>query len=295
MAKPITKAVVLAAGFGTRFLPASKAVAKVMFPVIDKPIIQLVVEELVKAGINDIHFVLSPFTQDIKEHFQPFPALNELLAKSGKEDQIEELRKIENMANFSFGLQQEGRHGIGKAILSAREVVGEAPFVLLFADEFYWADPPWITQLIEAYNQYPGLILGCIRTSKPEDGARYGFVTGEKISDTITKVDGLVEKPGVGKAPSDLASMSGMVFVPEIFKYFEKRDKELPPETELYHTYGIKDLIDDQFPVYALEYQNYRYFDTGDKLGYLKALVELGLESKEIGKEFKEYLQKLKL
>lgn len=295
MAKPVTKAVILAAGFGTRFLPASKAVAKVMFPVIDKPIIQLVVEELVKAGVKDIHFVLSPFTQDIKEHFQPFPALNELLAKSGKEEKIEELKKIETMANFSFGLQPRGRHGAGIAILSAQDFVGKEPFLMMFADEFYWADPPWITQLIEAYNQYPGLILGCIRTSKPEDGARYGFATGEKITEIITKVDNLVEKPGVGKAPSDLASMSGMILVPEIFSYFEKADKELPPEKELYQTFGIKALIDEGYPVYGVEYQNYRYFDTGDKLGYLKAMVEIGLESSEIGQQFRAFLKQLNL
>ncbi|MGI5826515.1 MAG: UTP--glucose-1-phosphate uridylyltransferase [Patescibacteria group bacterium] len=293
MQKPVTKAVILAAGFGTRFLPASKAVAKVMFPVIDKPIIQYVVEELVKAGINDIHFVLSPFTQDIKEHFSPFEALNELLAKSGKEDKIEELKKIENMANFSFGLQPRGRHGAGIAILSAREFVGNAPFLLMFADEFYLADPPWITQLIDAYNEFGGTILGCIRTSKPEDGARYGFAVGEKVSDKVVKVTDLIEKPGVGKAPSDLASMSGMVFVPEIFEEFEKADRELPLETELYQTYGIKALIEKGSPVYGVEYQNYRYFDTGDKLGYLKTMVELGLENKEFGDKFREYLQNL--
>lgn len=291
--KPVKKAVILAAGFGTRFLPASKAVAKVMFPVIDKPIIQYVVEELVKAGISDIHFVLSFFTQDIKEHFQSFPALNELLAKSGKEDKIKELEKIEQMANFSFGLQPRGRHGAGIAILSARDFVGDEPFLMMFADEFYWADPPWITQLIEAYNQYPGIILGCIRTENPQDGARYGFAVGEKVNDRMTKLTDLIEKPGVGKAPSDLASMSGMVFVPEIFRYFEEADKELPPEKELYQTYGIKKMIENGQPVYGVEYQNYRYFDTGDKLGYLKTTVELGLESPEIGEKLREYLKSL--
>jgi UTP--glucose-1-phosphate uridylyltransferase len=295
MQKPVTKAVVLAAGFGTRFLPASKAVAKVMFPVIDKPIIQYVVEELVKAGITDIHFVLSPFTQDIKEHFKPFEALNELLVKSGKEDKIEELKKIENMANFTFGLQKEGRHGTGKAILSAREAVGDSPFVLLFADEFYWADPPWITQIVDAYNQFGGSILGCIRTKNPEHGNRYGFATGEEVSDKVLKVKDIVEKPGVGKAPSDWATMSGMLYQPEYIAALEKADRELAPDVEMHWTYGLKELLATGRPVYGVEYQNYRYFDTGDKLGYLKTMVELGLENKEFGEKFRDYLHSLKL
>jgi len=295
MQKPVTKAVVLAAGFGTRFLPASKAVAKVMFPVIDKPIIQYVVEELVKAGISDIHFILSPFTQDIREHFEPFPALNELLAKSGKEDKIEELRRIETMARFSFGLQEKGRHGTGKAILSARNFVGTEPFVLLFADEFYWADPPWITQLLEAYQEYGGSILGCIKTKVPEHGSRYGFATGEEVNERVLRVKDIVEKPGVGQAPSEWATMSGMVYRPEFLAALEKADKQLAPEIEMHWTYGLKEMLEADEPVYGIEYQNYRYFDTGDKLGYLKTMVELGLESKEFGEEFKEYLQSLNL
>lgn len=295
MQKPVTKAVVLAAGFGTRFLPASKAVAKVMFPVVDKPIIQYVVEELVKAGISEIHFILSPFTQDIREHFEPFPALNELLAKSGKEDKIEELKKIETMANFSFGLQEKGRHGTGKAILSARNFVGTEPFVLLFADEFYWANPPWITQLLEAYNQYGGSILGCIKTTNPEHGNRYGFATGEEIGKGVLKVKDIVEKPGVGKAPSEWATMSGMVYQPEFLAALAKADQSLPPEVEMHWTYGLKELLAAGAPVYGVEYRNYRYFDTGDKLGYLKTMVELGLENEELGASLRQYLQSLNL
>lgn len=292
--RKIKKAVILAAGFGTRFLPASKAVPKVMFPVIDKPIIQIIVEEIVNAGITDITFVLSPFTQEIKKHFEEFPALNELLVKSGKESVAEELKKIENMAKFSFCSQKQGgRHGAGVAILSVKELIGNEPFIMLFADEFYFADPPWITQLIEAYDKYQGSILGCIRKSKPEDGARFGFVVGERIDEKTVKVNDLIEKPGVGKAPSDIASMSGMVFEPEIFDCFEEADRELQPGKELYQTYGIKKMIARGKPFYGVEYQNYRYFDTGDKLGYLKAMVELGMENPQFGEEFKKWLETL--
>lgn len=287
----VGKAVILAAGFGTRFLPASKAVPKVMFPVIDKPIIQVIVEEIVKAGIVDITFVLSPFTQAIRQHFTKFSSLNELLQKFGKQKELEGLKRVENQAKFSFCLQKQGkRHGAGIAILSARELVGNQPFVLLFADEFYFADPPWISQLLSAYEKYQGSILGCIKTGKPEDGARYGFVTGEKIDDQTIKVTDLVEKPGIGKAPSEIASMSGMVFMPEIFDNLKLADKELEQGKELYHTYGIKKMLAKNLPFYAVEYQNYRYFDTGDKLGYLKSLVELGLAHPQLGEEFKKWI-----
>jgi UTP--glucose-1-phosphate uridylyltransferase len=291
----VTKAVVLAAGFGTRFLPASKAVAKVMFPVIDKPIIQYIVEELVKAKITDIHFILSPFTQDVKEHFTSFPALNELLEKSGKEDKLEEIKRIESLASFSFGLQQQGRHGTGKAILSAQKMVGDSPFVLLFADEFYLADPPWISQLVQAYQQLGGSILGCIRTKVPEHGNRFGFATGEEINNHTIQVKKIVEKPGVGKAPSDWATMSGMVFQPEFFDALEKMDSELPLETEMHWTHGLNEFLKSGASVYGIEYQNYRYFDTGDKLGYLKTMVELGIENPEFGDKFKDFLKSLSI
>lgn len=285
--RQVKKAVILAAGFGTRFLPASKAVPKVMFPVIDKPIIQVIVEEVVKAGIVDITFVLSPFTQTIRQHFTKFPSLNELLQKFGKQKELEELAGIENQAKFSFCLQKQGeRYGAGVAILSAKDLIGNQPFVLLFADEFYFADPPWISQLLSAFEKHRGSILGCIRTSKPEDGARYGFVIGERIDEQTIKAADLVEKPGIGKAPSEIASMSGMVFMPEIFDNLEQADKELEQGEELYHTFGIKKMLSKNLPVFAVEYQNYRYFDTGDKLGYLKSLVELGLEHPQFGEEF---------
>jgi len=287
--RKVTKAVILAAGFGTRFLPASKAVPKVLFPVIDKPIIQIIVEEIVKAGVTDITFVLSPFTQEIRKHFEIFPALNNLLAKFNKEKELAVLKQIENMAKFSFCMQEQGaRHGAGIAIRSARELIGNQPFLLLFADEFYLADPPWITQLLDAYNQYQGSILGCIRS---DAGDRYGFVTGDNTDEKIVKVKDLIEKPGIGKTPSNLASMSGMIFEPEIFDSLKEADRELEPGKELYHTYGIKKMLQKGLPFYAVEYQNYRYFDTGDKFGYLKSLVELGLESAEFGEKFREYLK----
>ena len=291
--KKITKALVPAAGFGTRFLPASKAIPKVMFPVIDKPIVQIVVEELVASGIKDITFVLSPFTQDIREHFESFSALNHVLLESGKKREMEELEKIEKMAKFSYVEQRNGRRGTGIAILSAREAIGNEPFVLCWADEFFKAEPPRPKQLIDVYNKFGGIVFGCIRTTDPRDGSRFGFVTGKKVSNMVTKVEDFVEKPGVGKAPSDLASVSGMVLLPKIFDYLEKADKIVPKDKELYHVDGLRLMIEESYPVFALEYQNCRYFDTGDRFGYLRALVELGLESEEFGDSFRKYLEKL--
>lgn len=289
----VNKAVILAAGFGTRFLPASKAVPKIMFPVIDKPIIQFVAEEAVEAGIKEVIFVLSPFTQEIKRHFEPFEELNKVLSESGKEDCLSELKRIEQMAKFSYILQKEGpRRGTGVAILSAKELVGNEPFLLLFADEFYKANPGRVTQLLDVYNEYGGTVLGCIRTNRPEDGARFGFAVGEEVGEGVIKVKDVIEKPGVGKAPSDLATMSGQIFTPDVFSYLEKADKGITEGRELYYIDGIKGQLADAKGVYAVEYQNYRFFDTGDRYGYLKSLVELGMENPQFGEDFKSWLRK---
>jgi len=288
----INKALILAAGFGTRFLPASKAVPKVMFLVIDKPIIQLVVEDIVAAGITDIVIVISHFTEEIKKHFEEFPVLNELLEKSGKQKEIEELKRIESMAKFTFVYQKPGRIGNGVALLSAREAIGNEPFVLSWADEFFIANPSRISQLVRAYEKFGGMINGCIRTTDPVYGGRFGFYVGDRVDEVTIKVKDLVEKPGVGKAPSEFGSVSGAIIQPEIFDYLEKTDKELDPKVELYYnTYGLVPMLKDGYPLYALEYQNYRYFDTGDRFGYLKALVELGLEYPQFGEEFRVWLK----
>jgi len=141
---------------------------------------------------------------------------------------------------------------------------------------------------VRAYEQLQGSILGCIRS---EAGDRYGFVVGDNTNEKTVKVKDLIEKPGIGKTPSNLASMSGMIFEPEIFDCFIEADKELAPNVELYQTYGVKKMIAKGYPFYAVEYQNYRYFDTGDKLGYLKTLVELGMENKDFGQDFRTWLK----
>jgi UTP--glucose-1-phosphate uridylyltransferase len=263
-----------------------------MFPVIDRPIIQFVVEEAVQGGIKEVVFVLSPFTQEIKRHFEPFEELNKVLAESNKDDSLNELKRIEQMAKFSFCAQKEGlRRGTGVAMLSAKELVGNEPFLLLFADEFYQATPGRVTQLLNVYNQYGGTVLGCIKTDNPQDGARFGFAVGQEVGKGVIKVSDVIEKPGAGKAPSNLASMSGQVFTPDVFDYLEKADKEIAENRELYYLDGIKGQLREGKGVYAVEYQNYRFFDTGDRYGYLKTLVELGMENSQFGEDFKAWLK----
>lgn len=287
----VKKALIVAAGFGTRFLPASKAVPKVMFPVIDKPIIQLVVEDIVEAGIEEVIIVLSKFTEAIRNHFSPFPELEELLEKSSKQEVLKQIKMIENMAKFTFVYQRPGRIGNGVALLSAREAIGEEPFLLSWADEFFKARPSRATQLVRAFEKYGAMINGCIRVKDPIYGGRFGFYVGEEVEEGVVRVRELVEKPGVGKAPSEYGSVSGAIVFPEIFGYLEKADRELPSGVELYYnTYGLLPMMKDGYELYAVEYKNCQYFDTGDKLGYLKSLVEVGVEHPVFGSEFKMWL-----
>ncbi len=291
----VTKAVIVAAGFGTRFLPASKAIPKVLFPVIDKPIIQLVVEELVAGGLTDITLVVSPYFPEIKKFFEPSPILNELLKKSGKEAMIEKLERIESLADFHFVEQKPGgRIGTGAAIMPAKKRIGNEPFFLSWADEFYCGSPR-AKQSIAAYEKFGGMVIGCLRTTDPRDGGRWGFVVGDWVDSNVVKVREMVEKPGEGKAPSELATLSGHILLPEVFEYLERADKDLSPEKELFvNVHGMAKMLADGFPVYGVEFKDCQYYDTGDKIGYLKALVELGLKSEELGGKLREYLHSLK-
>lgn len=270
----ITKAVIPAAGFGTRFLPITKSVPKEMLPVGDKPIIQIVVEELVKAGIKDIIFVVSAYKRAIEDYFNPHFELETLLSRAGKDKELAEVRRLSNLANFIF-IRQKRIGGTGDAILTAQPAVGNNPFLIFWGDDFIVARPSRAKQLITAFNQYQATILGAIRTENPEDGGKYGFAVGEKVKKGIVKVKKLIEKPGVGKAPSFLATVSGFVFIPEIFAALKIAQKKVGLGRELYYIDGLNILCHTQ-PIYALELKNARYYDTGNKLEYLKTVIEFG-------------------
>jgi UTP--glucose-1-phosphate uridylyltransferase len=294
MPQRIKKALIPAAGFGTRFLPQTKAMPKEMMPLVDKPIIQRVVEELCEAGIETIVIVTGWNKRSIEDHFDNNAELEDQLERSGKLKELEAVRKISNLAEFVY-LRQKGPYGNGTPILNAKHILGDEPFVMLWGDDFIDATPSRTTQLIEAYDKYEGMIIGAMKKDTPEDFKKYGYAAGENISEGVIKVSHVIEKPGSReKSPSDLASISGFVLTPEIYEYLEKAEEVLQPGEELVYLSGMQGVIDHGGSVYAIELKEAVYRDTGNKLEYLKTVVEYGLKHEEFGEEFKEFLNSLK-
>ncbi|MDP2670907.1 MAG: UTP--glucose-1-phosphate uridylyltransferase [bacterium] len=285
--KKIRKCIIPAAGFGTRFLPATKAMPKEMLPLIDKPIIQYVVEDAVSAGIEDVIIVTGWHKKSIEDHFDyPFE-LEKRLEASGKEKELAEIREIANLANFIY-IRQKGHLGNATPILNARHIVGNEPFLVLWGDDFIKSNPTRSQQLVAAYEKYGSSILSGYKTSKPEDTKKYGFAAGKEIADGVVKVDRVIEKPGQDKVPSDLAIVSGFLFTPEIFDAIEA--VEVEEGQELVYVDALNHLLKIQ-DVYTIEIKNGVYYDTGDKFGYLKALIDIGLEHPDFGDEVKKYLK----
>lgn len=287
--KKIRKCVIPAAGYGTRFLPATKAMPKEMLPLIDKPIIQYVVEDAVAAGVEDVIIVTGWHKRSIEDHFDyPFE-LEKRLEEAGKEKELAEIRNIANLANFIY-IRQKGRLGNATPILNARKIVGDEPFLVLWGDDFISANPSRAVQLVEAYEKYGGCILSGYRTKAESDTKKYGFAAGEEIAEGVIKVNNLIEKPGPEDAPSDMAVVSGYVFTPEIFEAIESLN--VPEGKELVYVDALKTLMKSQ-DVFAVEIKNGRYYDTGDKLGYLQALIQVGLEHSDFGKEVRDYIKEI--
>ena len=293
----IRKAVIPAAGLGTRFLPATKAMPKEMLPVVDKPIIQYVVEDLVSAGITDIVIVTGWHKRSIEDHFDYPYELERRLEGSGKQKEIEGIRKIADLANFYY-VRQRGPYGTATPIWNARNLIGDEPFIMCWGDDFIEASPSRSQQLVAAYEKYGGsAILGSIRTSKPEDYKRYGFAEGMEIEPGILKVEKTVEKPGPGVVESDYAMVSGCVLGPEIFAAIEESTKRLDAENaQREHTYidALNILLEQGKTCHAAEIKNGRYYDCGNKLEYLKAVVEYGLKHEDLRDDFSNYLKTLK-
>lgn len=293
-AKRVRKAVIPAAGFGTRFLPATKAMPKEMLPIVDKPVIQYVVEEAVEAGIEQIIVVTGWHKRAVEDHFDRHFELEARLETTGKQKELEEIRRVSDLADFVYVRQKEPL-GNGHAILVAKEVIGDEPFMMLWGDDFIDAKPSRAKQMIEVYEKYQACILSGFRTKKEEDTLRYGFVSGKTLSDGAIQVEELIEKPGPKNAPSDLAIVSGFIFTPDIFAALEEA---LPQTTkrgeELYWADGVNIMMRKGKPIYALEIKNGKYFDCGSQLGYLKTVVEFGLRNENINGEFKKFLQGLK-
>jgi len=297
--KKIRKAVIPAAGFGTRFLPQTKAMPKEMLPIVDKPVIQYVVEELVDAGITDIIMVTGYHKRTIEDHFD---AVNLDLIKNlemggeKKTHLLDDITRISSMANFVY-VRQKGPYGNGTPLLNVRHLIGEEEsFIYAFSDDFIVARPKSrFRQMIELYEEFGCSILSSIRATKDEDYDRYGFAGGKEIRDGIIDVDKIIEKPGKNAAPSDLANISSTLFTPDIFKYLSKAQENLSEGNELYYNDALKLMLSDGKRVLAAEIKNGKYYDTGNKTEYMKTVVELALEHKDVNGEFRQFLKDLKL
>ncbi len=273
--KKVRKAVIPAAGFGTRFLPATKAQPKEMLPIVDKPIIQYVVEDAVSAGIEDVIIVTGWSKRNIEDHFDyPFE-LEKRLQETGKTQELEEIRRIANLANFTY-LRQKGPLGTGTAILNAKHLIGDEPFMVLWGDDFVEASPTRGQQLVSAYEKLGGsAVLSAIRADKEEDYKRYGYATGTKLSPEVLKIRTTVEKPGKGKIDSDLAIIGGAIYGPEMFEALEEALRRWIKENttkEFLYIDALNVMLEQNKDCYALEIKNGKYYDCGNKLEYLKAV-----------------------
>ena len=288
-----TKAIIAAAGFGTRFLPQTKAMPKEMMPLIDKPIIQYVVEELVAAGIKDIIIVGSSNKRSIEDHFD-LPSedlLNNLRAGGEKKAPLlKQVEDIASMANFIY-VRQKGPYGNATPVQCAAHLIGDEPFIYTFADDFFVASPGRTEQLIETYKKYEGQVLACKKIILDDEYDRYGVVAGDQADDTTRKVSKFVEKPGKEHAPSDLASVSGYLLTPEVFDYIEKANESFDGQGELMLQPIMQQMINDGYGVYAREITGGAFYDTGDKLEYLKTVIDFGLEHPKLGQALREHLE----
>ncbi len=293
--KKIRKAIIPAAGYGTRFLPATKAQPKEMLPVVDKPIIQYVVEDAVSAGIEDIIIVTGWHKRTIEDHFDyPFE-LEKRLEESGKYEELEKIRKIADMANFYY-VRQKGPLGNATPIWNAREIVGDEPFAVFWGDEFIEASPTRAQQMISAYEKLGGsAVLASMRKNKPEDFKRYGYAAGKELEPGVIKIEQIVEKPG--KEVSPYAVVSASLYDPEMFNAIEEAmhriEKENTPR-ELVYVDAVNILLEKEKACWAVEIKDGTYYDCGNKLEYLKTVVEFGLKHDEIKDDFREYLNNLK-
>ena len=295
MARKIRKAVIPAAGFGTRFLPQTKAMPKEMLPVVDKPIIQYIVEELVDAGIKDIILVTGYHKRTIEDHFdRPSMELVENLRMGGEKKLplLQETERISDMANFIY-VRQKGPYGNGTPLLNVRHIVGDEPFIYTWSDDFIKASPTRFRQLIEIYEEYDCSVLASIKAKKDEDYERYGFAGGNEIRDGLIDVKTIIEKPGKENAPSDLANVSGSIFTPDVFDYLDQAVENLNEGDELYYNDLLKLMLHDGKRVLAAEIKDGKYYDTGNKLEYLKTVVEFALEHPEIKDKFSAYLKRV--
>ncbi|MDQ3123293.1 MAG: UTP--glucose-1-phosphate uridylyltransferase [bacterium] len=287
----VRKAVIAAAGFGTRFLPQTKAMPKEMLPLIDKPIIQYIVEEMVEAGIEDIIIVTGYHKRSIEDHFDHISADLRANLKQGKKlDLLEETKKISNLANFAY-VRQKGPYGNATPVMNVEHLIGDEPFLYVFADDFFVATPSRFQQMINLHEKSGKSVVACKKVHTDDEYSRYGIVAGDELEPGTLNMKTIVEKPGKKRAPSDMASVGGYLFTPSIFKYIRDALRNLADGKEFYIQPAMQNLIDHDSGMLAYQIKDAKYYDTGNKLDYLKTVVDFGLQHPELKDEFRKYLR----
>ncbi|ONI39323.1 UTP--glucose-1-phosphate uridylyltransferase [Candidatus Epulonipiscium fishelsonii] len=285
--KKITKAVIPAAGLGTRFLPATKAQPKEMLPIVDKPTIQYIVEEAVASGIEDIVIVTGRTKKSIEDHFDKSIELEMELDHQGKEELLKIAREVSEIANIYYIRQKQPR-GLGHAIATAKTFIGDEPFAVLLGDDVITSKKPVLLQMIEKYEKYGRSILG-VQNVPREDVPKYGMIVGQLTEDRIYHIEDIIEKPAIENVVSTLAGLGRYILTPTIFEFLE--EEEIGSGGEIQLTDAIRKLLKVQ-NVYAYDFIGKRY-DVGSKMGFLQATVEFALRRKDLNQEFKEYLKEI--
>jgi UTP--glucose-1-phosphate uridylyltransferase len=289
MTKKVRKAVFPAAGLGTRFLPATKASPKEMLPLVDKPLIQQVVEEAVASGIESIIIVTGRGKTAIEDHFDISFELERLLEDRGKTELLKEMRAISEMARVSYVRQQEAL-GLGHAVLQAEDSVGDEPFAVMLSDDIIDSETPGLKQLLDVYEKYDAPVIGTMQVAG-EAISRFGVLAVDEVDDGVFKIKDMVEKPPFAEAPSDLAIIGRYVLTPDIFDEIKKTQPGAVGEIQI--TDAMRSLLKKR-PFYAVRFEGTRH-DAGDKLGFLIATVEYALKREDLAPEFTEYLKSLRL
>jgi UTP--glucose-1-phosphate uridylyltransferase len=283
----IRKAIIPAAGLGTRFLPATKAQPKEMLPVVDKPTLQYIIEEAVHSGIEEILIITGRNKTSIENHFDKSVELELELERKGKNELLVEVKKISDMANIHYIRQKEPK-GLGHAIYCAKSFIGQEPFAVLLGDDIVYARKPCLKQMIEVYDRYQSSILG-VQEVEREDVSKYGIVDGVKLEERVFRVKGLVEKPDVEKAPSRIAILGRYIISPAIFEILAHTRPGKGDEIQL--TDALQELAQKE-ESYAYIFEGRRY-DVGDRQGFLEATVEYALRREDLREEFLNYLVKV--
>jgi UTP-glucose-1-phosphate uridylyltransferase len=288
--KPIRRAVFPAAGLGTRFLPATKAMPKEMLPLVDKPLIQYVVEEAVDSGVQDIILITGRGKNAIEDHFDVAFELERTLESRGNTDQLVTAQQISSLANIAY-VRQKQALGLGHAVLMAESLVGNEPFAVLLGDDIIDSKVPCLKQMIDVYERYDGAPVLAVQEVEGEAISRFGVIAGTEVEPNVIRIHDMVEKPRAEEAPSNLAIIGRYILVPEVFRYLRATRAGVGGEIQI--TDALRKLAAER-PFYGYRFEGKRH-DAGDKLGFLKATVEFALKRQDLGGEFREYLKSLDL